>query len=156
MTHRLREAYAPHAVPNYEHLGAQFDALAAKFSATVTAVDPREGRRHQPDTTATSRSAKPAASSAATCSPYAVAARVPTIAAARSATSSRRAGPRQPQHQRRMRLWPLLRVDTGERGEGSGHSVSAAVTKRPPSRARIPKSLVAQSISCHASLTRSS
>ena len=38
----------------------------------------------------------------------------------------------------------------------SGHSVSAAVTKRPPSRAKIPKSLVAQSISCRASVTRSS
>ena len=58
-----------------------------------------------PETTATSRSTRPAARSAAAYSPYAVAALVPTIATARSATRDPR-GSDDPQRQRWMTFPP--------------------------------------------------
>ena len=37
---RLRELYAPHAAPNYQQVGADFDSLAHKFTAAAGLVDP--------------------------------------------------------------------------------------------------------------------
>jgi hypothetical protein len=37
---RLRELYAPHAAPNYQQVGADFDSLAHRFTAAAGLVDP--------------------------------------------------------------------------------------------------------------------
>ena len=83
-------------------------------------------------------------------------ARVPTTAAARCATSSSRAGPQRPQHQRRTGACGRGRgaAPPNAANASSGHSSSSGVTSRPPRRASSSRSSAAQSISRRASVRR--